>query len=119
MLFVSPPLLSDIELSDHMSRTTIEAPSQRMKLDVQFLLACLTAWRANHDPVAGWALITAARYARGKEKQAAFRFLEQMLEFDGTSDNEGPQQMAAADFEIETQTWKQNRAEIVASGDLR
>ena len=90
-----------------------------MKLDVQFLLACLTAWRANHDPVAGWALITAARYARGKKKQAAFRFLEQMLEFDGTSDNEGPQQMAAADFEIETQTWKQNRAEIVASGDLR
>jgi hypothetical protein len=95
----------------------VQTESSRVKLDLQFLLMCLAAWRGTHDPAAGWALVTAARESRGQEKQAAFHLLKQMVEFDEAFEDLGSSRFAQQSIELESHMWKGSLAETL-SGDL-
>ena len=96
---------------------SVPTESRPVKLDLQFLLACLAAWHGTHDPAAGWELVTAARESRGEEKQAAFHLLKQMVGVDEVFENLGSPSLAQQSIELERPTWKGSLAQTL-SGDL-
>lgn len=62
-----------------MSMTQAAGPSRCAKADSQYLLLCLTIWRVQHDPEAGWTLIEAARDSDGENKKVALTLLRSMV----------------------------------------